>query len=114
MQTHANILSIRIDESLYFANAAFLEELVDTELEQREGVEHVILMCPAVNMIVLSALEALQTVNTSLLERNVKLHLSEVKGPVMDALNRSAFLRQLGGSVYLSHHLAVLELALES
>jgi SulP family sulfate permease len=114
VQTHANILSIRIDESLYFANAAFLEELVDTELEQRQGVEHVILMCPAVNMIDLSALEALQAVNTSLLERNVKLHLSEVKGPVMDALKRSAFLRQLGGSVYLSHHEAVLELALES
>ena len=112
--THDNILSIRIDESLYFANAAFLVELVDTELCQREGIEHVILMCPAVNMIDLSALEALQEVNTSLLERDVKLHLSEVKGPVMDALKRSALLRQLGGSVYLSHHAAVLELAVES
>ena len=112
--THDNILSIRIDESLYFANAAFLVELVDTELSQREGIEHVILMCPAINMIDLSALEALQEVNTSLLERGVKLHLSEVKGPVMDALKRSALLRQLGGSVYLSHHAAVLELAVES
>lgn len=112
--THDNILSIRIDESLYFANAAFLEEIVDTELLQREGIEHVILMCPAVNMIDLSAVEALQEVNASLMERNVKLHLSEVKGPVMDALKRSALLRQLGGSVYLSHHAAVLELAAES
>jgi len=111
VRTHANLLSIRVDESLYFANAAFLEELVDTELAQREGIEHVILMCPAVNMIDLSALEALQEVNSSLLERDVKLHLSEVKGPVMDALKRSPLLRQLGGKVYLNHHAAVLELA---
>ncbi|MDG1066441.1 MAG: sulfate permease [Luminiphilus sp.] len=112
--THNNILSIRIDESLYFANAAFLEEIVDTELAQREGIEHIILMCPAVNMIDLSAVEALQEVNSRLLEREIKLHLSEVKGPVMDALKRSEFLRQLGGNVYLSHHAAVLELTLES
>jgi SulP family sulfate permease len=45
------------------------------------------------------------------LERDVKLHLSEVKGPVMDALKRSPLLRQLGGKVYLNHHAAVLELA---
>ena len=112
--THHNILSIRIDESLYFANAAFLEEIVDTELSQRDGIEHVILMCPAVNMIDLSAVEALQEVNSRLLERGVKLHLSEVKGPVMDALKRSALLLQLSGNVYLSHHAAVLELTQKS
>jgi sulfate permease, SulP family len=112
--THNNILSIRIDESLYFANAAFLEEIVDTELAQRDRIEHVILMCPAVNMIDLSAVEALQEVNSRLLERGVKLHLSEVKGPVMDALKRSALLRQLAGNVYLSHHAAVLELTQKS
>jgi len=41
-------------------------------------------MCPAVNAIDLSALEALEEINTRLKEKNVALHLSEVKGPVMD------------------------------
>ena len=71
-------------------------------------------MCPAVNMIYLSAVEALQEVNSRLFERGVKLHLSEVKGPVMDALKRSALLLQLSGNVYLSHHAAVLELTPKS
>ena len=109
--THENILSIRIDESLYFANAAFLEELVYSEQAKKPDVEHVILMCPAVNSIDLSALEALHEINRYLSERKITLHLNEVKGPVMDALQRSHFLEQLAGKVYLRHHAAVQELA---
>lgn len=33
---------------------------------------------------------------------DVKLHLSEVKGPVMDVLKRAHFLSELTGKVYLS------------
>jgi SulP family sulfate permease len=37
-----------------------------------------------------------------LYDAGVELHLSEVKGPVMDRLQDTAFLRHLSGSVYLS------------
>ena len=69
------------------------------------------LMCPAINSIDLSALEALQEINRRLLSADIKLHLSEVKGPVMDALKRSHFLDKLAGKVFLNHHAAVQELA---
>lgn len=108
--THPSVLSIRIDESLYFANAAFLEDTIYGQLEAHPEVEHVVLMCPAVNSIDLSALEALEEVNRRLSERSVQLHLSEVKGPVMDALKRSHFLEQLHGRVFLNHHAAMQEL----
>jgi SulP family sulfate permease len=108
--THPSVLSIRIDESLYFANAAFLEDTIYSQLDAHPEVEHVVLMCPAVNSIDLSALEALEEVNRRLSERSVQLHLSEVKGPVMDALKRSHFLEQLHGRVFLNHHAAVQEL----
>ena len=111
MVTHNNILSIRVDESLYFANSAFLEDLVYSEVEKSGLVEHVVLMCPAINSIDLSALEALQEINRRLLAADIKLHLSEVKGPVMDALKRSHFLENLAGKVFLNHHAAVQELA---
>ena len=109
--THNNILSIRVDESLYFANSAFLEDLVYSEVDKSGLVEHVVLMCPAINSIDLSALEALQEINRRLLAADIKLHLSEVKGPVMDALQRSHFLDKLAGKVFLNHHAAVQELA---
>ena len=110
VMTDPHILSMRIDESLYFANAAYLEDMVFAQAALREDLLHVILMCPAVNAIDLSALEALEEINTRLRENNVALHLSEVKGPVMDALQRSDFLTHLSGEIFLSHHSAVMAL----
>ena len=63
-------------------------------------------MCPAVNTVDLSALDALEQINTRLAERNITLHLSEVKGPVMDALKRSEFLTSLTGRIFLSQFAA--------
>ena len=49
-------------------------------------------------------------INARLLEQGVILHMSEVKGPVMDALKRSDFLHHLTGQIYLSQHAADLDL----
>lgn len=108
--THDHILSIRIDESLYFANAAYLEAIVYDQIAAHQNIKHVIIMCPAVNTIDLSALEALGEINLRLIDWGIALHLSEVKGPVMDALGRSSFLQQLSGEVFLSQHVAVAAL----
>ena len=105
--TRSDILSLRIDESLYFANASFVESRIYALLEKRPEVRHVILMCTAVNEIDLSALEALESINQQLVERDIVLHLSEVKGPVMDVLRHTHFLDGLSGKVFMSQHHAV-------
>lgn len=69
------------------------------------------LQCSAINDIDASALESLETIDERLRTAGLQLHLSEIKGPVMDRLNRSDFLRHLSGRVFLSHHQAVLALA---
>lgn len=61
---------------------------------------------PAVNDIDASALESLQEINRRLEDADIRFHLSEVKGPVMDRLQRSDFLNQLTGQVFLSQHAA--------
>jgi len=101
------IFSIRIDESLYFANARFLEDLINDAVAASPEIEHVILMCPAVNFIDASALESLESINTRLGQAGIKLHLSEVKGPVMDRLKRTHFLKDLTGRVFLSQFDAI-------
>jgi len=105
--THRNIISLRVDESLYFANAGYLEDYIYGLVADIEGLEHVILQCTAVNEIDLSALEALEAINHRLREQGLSLNLSEVKGPVMDALKKSHFLEELNGRVFLTHHQAV-------
>ena len=105
------ILGLRIDESLYFANARFLEDAISSHVAVRSGLRHVVLQCSAINDIDASALESLETINQRLKTSGVQLHLSEVKGPVLDRLQRSHFLGQLSGRVFLTHHQAVMALA---
>lgn len=104
--TDLRILTLRIDQSLYFANARFLEDYITDRVIDDEGLKHVILMCSAVNAIDLSALETLDRINARLSELGITLSLSEVKGPVMDRLQRGKFLDRLTGDVHLSQFVA--------
>jgi SulP family sulfate permease len=54
----------------------------------------------------MSALESLEAIQHRLADMGVRLHLSEVKGPVMDKLASTSFLAHLDGRVHLSQHLA--------
>ncbi len=109
--TIPNVLSLRVDESLYFANARFLEDSVYDLVADHPELEHVILMCPAVNEIDTSALESLEAINERLDALGVKLHFSEIKGPVMDKLEKTDFLRHLTGNVFLSQYQAICSIA---
>lgn len=102
--TCPEVLSIRIDESLYFANSRYLEDRIAALVAERTELKHVILMCSAVNAIDASALESLEEINHRLTETGIGLHLSEVKGPVMDRLKATDFLKHLNGRVFLSQH----------
>ena len=105
--TDPHVLQLRVDESLYFANARYLEDRVYAMVADRPELRHVVLACPAVNAIDMSALESLEAINDRLKALGVTFHLSEVKGPVMDRLERSHFLDDLTGEVFLSQHRAM-------
>ena len=108
------VLSLRIDESLYFANARAIEDVVQQAVAERPEIRHVVLNCAAANGIDASALESLELIMHRLADAGIKLHLTEVKGPVMDRLARSDFVQHLSGRVFLSHHEALAELAPET
>jgi SulP family sulfate permease len=112
--TLRHLLSIRIDESLTYLNARWLEEYVLEQVAERPALRHVILMCSAVNAIDASGLESLEAINHRLADGGIRLHLSEVKGPVMDRLNRTHFIEELSGKAYLSHDQAFADLALDT
>ena len=110
VETQPHLVTLRVDESLYFANARFLEDYVSARVVCDEPLSDVVLMFSAVNEVDLSALESLEALNLKLKDMNIKLHLSEVKGPVMDRLERSHFLGALTGKVYLSQYDAWMDL----
>ncbi|MEO0980370.1 MAG: sulfate permease [Pseudomonadota bacterium] len=108
--TGDRVLTIRVDESLFFANSRYLEDRIYALIADRANVEHVVLMCSAINAIDASALESLEEINHRLSDAGVTFHLSEVKGPVMDRLKRSDFLDQLTGRLFLSQYGALCAL----
>ena len=102
--TTPSVVTLRVDESLYFANARFLEDKIHERVTRDKAIRHVILQCSAINEIDFSALESLEMINLRLDEMGVKLHLSEVKGPVMDRLKQAHFLTEMTGQVFLSQY----------
>ncbi len=105
--TYPEIMTLRIDESLYFPNTSYLEDQILQRIAERKDLKHIVLMCPAINEIDISALEILESINQYLSELDIGFHFSEVKGPVMDNLKKSDFLEHLNGKVFLSQHQAI-------
>lgn len=101
---HPALLTLRMDESLYFANARVLEGMILNRVAADPALREVVLMCSAVNAVDFSALETLESLNRDLGAQGIRLHLSEVKGPVMDRLKPTPFLRDLTGRVFLSQY----------
>ncbi len=109
--TDPSLLTLRVDESLYFANSRYLEDYIHARVTGDTALKNVILLCSAVNEIDMSALESLETINIRLKEMGIQFHLSEVKGPVMDRLQTTHFLTDLTGKVFLSQYEAMQVLA---
>lgn len=101
------LLGIRLDESLYFANARYLEDFINRHIAQRPQLRHVVLMCPGINDIDATGIDALTGIEQQLRDAGCQMHLSEVKGPVMDRLTKAGFFDGFSGTVYLTQYAAV-------
>lgn len=94
--TWPHVVAVRVDESLTFANARYLEQALLRIVADRPAVRHLVLIGAAINAIDSSALHSLESLRVELRAGGVELHLAEMKGPVMDGLARTDFLDRLG------------------
>ncbi len=111
VKTNPCCLGLRIDENLYFANTRYIEDEVMAIVSEQPQLQHLVLICNGISFIDASALETLEMMTENLKESGITLHLSDVKGPVMDQLKQTDFLHRLKpGQVYLSTHEAMRDL----
>jgi SulP family sulfate permease len=111
VKTYHNILALRVDESLYFSNTTYLEDIVLGTIADNPEVDHFVLICSAVNFIDSSALDTLESLHYSLKLSNVSMYCSGVKGPVMDKLRSIGFVDRIGKDhFFLSTHEAITQL----
>lgn len=108
------ILVIRIDENLFFGNVQTIEDMIYARTDDHDEVKDVILMFSAVNRIDATALKILNDINLNLKSSGKRLHLTEVKGPVMDRLRDTEFFSKLTGKCFLSTHEAYQALGFPS
>ena len=108
VQCWPDVVAVRIDESLYFANTKFLEETVLGLVADQPEVKHLVLIATAINFIDASALETLEALHRQLKDAGVQFHLAAVKGPVMDRLQAIGFVHHVGeANFHLSTHEAM-------
>ena len=111
VQTMDHITALRVDENVYFANANQIESKLLKAVQRRPQTRHLLLVCSAVNKVDISGLEMLSRINQNLERMHILLHLSEVKGPVMDQLEATEFLSALTGRVFFTTDQAMHDLA---
>lgn len=111
VKTDPSVLAVRIDESLYFVNTRYIETFLLNRVADSKEIRHVLLICTATNFIDSAGLEMLERLSDNLYEVGVTLHLSEVKGPVMDRLKETDFYDNMHGRVFFTTDIAMKELA---
>jgi sulfate permease, SulP family len=111
VETWPEILLVRVDENLYFANVGHVQDILTRELQKRPGIKHLVLVMSGVGFVDSSALKVLRVSVESLREGGVTLHLADVKGPVMDRLRRTTIFEQIApGQVFPTPQVAVTAL----
>jgi SulP family sulfate permease len=91
VQTTPGVLAFRVDESLNFANAPWLEAHVMDQIADRPDIEHVLLISSGINDVDATGLEVLETIHRRLSEIGIGFYLSDVKGPVTDRFKLAGF-----------------------
>lgn len=111
VETLPGLLALRVDESLYFANAHMLEEKIESLLLSHPNTRGILLIMSAVNQLDTTALGTLTELEKSLASRNICLKFSEVKGPVLDRLRSTPLGQRMNDRIFLSTHHAFVAFA---
>lgn len=94
---------IRIDAAISFVNATAVKRLV---IEQAEAIDHapkvLVLDASGINDLDATGADMLTELLPELDQRQVHLHLADVKGPVRDVLRRSGLWEMSAGRIHAS------------
>ncbi|GGX99054.1 SulP family inorganic anion transporter [Vogesella alkaliphila] len=104
------VLLLRVDESLFFGNARHVGNAIQQLAAASPDSHSLLLVMSAVNRLDMTALSMLERLDDGLAERGIRLHLAEVKGPVLDVCKRAGLAARFDGRLHLSTHIAIQQL----
>ena len=102
------LIALRIDKSMYFANAQVLEDKIESLVAASSDTRAVLLIMSAVNQLDSTALGMLDELEKNLQAKNISLQFAEIKGPVLDRLLNTDLGQRMQDRIFLSTHQAFL------
>ena len=114
VDTLPGLIALRIDESLYFANAQIIEEKVEVLIQSHTDTRTVLMILSAVNQLDSTALAMLTDMQKDLAARNITLQFAEIKGPVLDRLHSTPLGEKMHDQIFLSTHEAFVAHTLQT
>jgi len=94
--TSTDVVVLRMDASLYFANVSFFKEQLDKVRASHPHLRAVVLDAYPVNRLDASAAHALKEVVEDLHRDGIAFYVAGVKGPVMDRLRKAGLVDLIG------------------
>ena len=99
-ETRDDVVIVRIDASLYFANANHLKDALRAVPHRTPPPRAVVLDAYPVNTIDSTALHALHELVTELRRQDITFFVAGCKGPVRDAMAKAGFVDHLGEEAF--------------
>jgi SulP family sulfate permease len=94
-----DVIILRVDSSLYFANMEFVGDILRRRIASRPDVRWVVLDFSGVNDMDAVAVLELEEIMEGYGEHGVRFLLARVKGPVRDVLDRAGWYQRRGGNI---------------
>jgi sulfate permease, SulP family len=97
LEDREDLLVVRFDARLYFANANYFQEAIETEIERKgDKLKLFILDADSINSMDSSGVRALDEIHTYCETKNIQFYMAGVKGPVRDVLHKSHLFEKIG------------------
>jgi len=96
LPTSPEVLVLRFDDTLYFANAAFFESQVLDELAKKPGTRYLLIVASGINQMDASGDEALRHLVERLRASDIQVVICGVKKQVLDVMRRTDLDRLIG------------------
>lgn len=114
VDTLPGLVALRVDESLYFANAQIIEDKIESLVQSNADTRTVLLILSAVNQLDSTALAMLTDMQKDLANRGITLQFAEIKGPVLDRLRNTPLGETMRDQIFLSTHEAFVAHTLQT
>lgn len=97
VETQDNLLVLRIDAQMYFANANYIRDAIDQYVQKKgQKLKGLIINSDSINNLDSSAIHSLSDLVDDLQSQDIKLMFSGVKGPVRDQMVKAHLIEKVG------------------